>query len=100
MHTDSERRHVEDPILYEVIREVVLDSFSGVDAIVIDDDLWQMGLTSIDSVRIMVAVEERFDIEFPEESLTRETFSSVRRISDVVTRVVSRSEARKEQSDV
>ncbi|MFX4290856.1 acyl carrier protein [Streptomyces bohaiensis] len=49
-----------------------------------DTDLWSMGLDSLRSVRLMVALEDEFAIEFPDELLTRETFSSVRRMSDAV----------------
>lgn len=40
-------------------------------------DLYDAGLTSFASVQLMLALEEAFDIEFPEHMLTRRTFQSI-----------------------
>lgn len=40
-------------------------------------DLYDAGLTSHASVNLMLALEERFDIEFPERMLRRRTFMSI-----------------------
>lgn len=45
------------------------------------DDLFVAGMTSHQSVGVMLAVEDEFDIEFPDELLTRDTFSSIATIS-------------------
>jgi acyl carrier protein len=42
-----------------------------------DDDLYRAGLTSHASVNLMLALEEEFDVEFPDHLLRRETFESV-----------------------
>jgi acyl carrier protein len=47
-------------------------------------DLYDAGLTSMASVNLMLALEEHFEIEFPESMLQRKTFSSVAAISDAV----------------
>lgn len=49
-----------------------------------DTDLWSAGITSMQVVRVMIAIEEEFEIELPEEALTRETFSSVQAITQAV----------------
>ena len=49
----------------------------GVDS---DDDLYKLGLTSHASVNVMLALEDEFDIEFPDEALKRSTFASVSNI--------------------
>ena len=41
------------------------------------DDLFQLGLTSHASVNVMLALEDAFDIEFPEPMLRKSTFESV-----------------------
>jgi acyl carrier protein len=41
------------------------------------DDLFAAGLTSLSSVNVMLALEARFDIEFPNEMLNRATFQSI-----------------------
>lgn len=40
-------------------------------------DLYEAGLTSHASVTLMLALEERFDIEFPERMLRRGAFASI-----------------------
>ncbi|MCU1409609.1 MAG: Aminoacyl carrier protein [Rhodoglobus sp.] len=49
-----------------------------------DDDLYAAGMTSHASVNVMLAVEDAFDIEFPDELLTKTTFCSIRSISSAV----------------
>ena len=52
----------------------------------IDDqaDLYELGLTSHASVDVMLALEEEFDIEFPDEVLKKSTFESVHNIAQVI----------------
>ena len=40
-----------------------------------DSDLFDAGMTSHASVKLMLALEDAFDIEFPDEMLQREFFS-------------------------
>lgn len=47
-------------------------------------DLYELGLTSHSSVNVMLALEDAFDIEFPDEVLKKSTFASVRNIEQVV----------------
>jgi acyl carrier protein len=42
-----------------------------------DDDLFQAGMTSHASVNVMLALEDAFDVEFPEAMLRKSTFSSI-----------------------
>jgi len=51
-----------------------------------DADLFAAGLDSFAVVNVMLALEERFAFEFPEQDLTRETFSSIRKIAAVIQR--------------
>lgn len=53
-----------------------------------DDDLYRVGLTSHASVNVMLAVEDAFDIEFPNEMLRKSTFQSVSSIQAAVTDLV------------
>jgi len=48
------------------------------------DDLYDAGLTSLNTVNLMLAVEDCFDCEFPEEMLARETFQSIHAIAEAV----------------
>ena len=49
-----------------------------------DGDLYNAGLTSLATVGLMLALEEEFDIEFPDSMLSRKTFSSIEAISDAI----------------
>jgi acyl carrier protein len=54
-------------------------------------NLYDAGLTSFASVQLMLAIEEEFDIEFPEEKLTRRTFSSIANIAAAVSELTAES---------
>jgi acyl carrier protein len=46
--------------------------------------LWDAGMDSLCIVRIVVTVEEEFDVEFPAELLTRSTFNNIGAIASAV----------------
>lgn len=52
-----------------------------------EGDLYTAGLTSLATVGLMLALEERFDIEFPESMLGRGTFRSLASIADAVAKL-------------
>lgn len=71
------------------LREAVLEVLSTVlkHAIVDlqdDDDLTDRGLTSFESVSLVLALEERFDVAFPDDVLALENFKTVGKIMAVV----------------
>lgn len=47
-------------------------------------DLYQAGLTSHASVNVMLALEGKFDIEFPDRMLKRGVFGSIASIREAV----------------
>ncbi|PTS88578.1 MULTISPECIES: acyl carrier protein [unclassified Caulobacter] len=49
-----------------------------------DTDLYRAGMSSFASVQLMLALEETFDIEFPETMLSPKTFSSLGAIQAAV----------------
>jgi acyl carrier protein len=49
-----------------------------------DSDLYNAGLTSLATVGLMLALEDAFDVEFPENMLSRKTFESMEAISDAI----------------
>jgi acyl carrier protein len=51
-------------------------------------DLYQAGMTSHASVSVMLALEDTFDIEFPESMLRKSTFESVSAISAALASLV------------
>jgi acyl carrier protein len=50
-----------------------------------EDDLYQAGMTSHASVNVMLALEDEFDVEFPEAMLRKSTFESVAAIRIAVS---------------
>ena len=50
-------------------------------------DLFDAGMTSHASVNVMLALEEAFDIEFPENMLKKSTFESIAAIRAGVLQV-------------
>ena len=51
----------------------------------VDVDLYDAGLTSHASVNLMLALEQHFDIEFPERMLRRGTFESIGAIEAAIS---------------
>lgn len=52
------------------------------------DDLYDHGLTSLASARVMLAVEGELGIEFPERLLGKALFSSIGRLTDACAELV------------
>jgi len=64
----------------ETIRTILADHGHlpvDVDKLRDEDDLYQAGMTSHASVNVMLALEDEFDVEFPEAMLRKSTFESV-----------------------
>ena len=53
-----------------------------------DSDLYYAGLTSLATVNVMLALEDRFEVEFPEAMLSRKTFASLEAIAEAITDLV------------
>lgn len=71
----------------DIIREL-LSKHGGlpvaVEQIADTADLYDAGLSSFASVQLMLALEDEFDIEFPETYLNRKTFSSIAAIAEAL----------------
>jgi acyl carrier protein len=64
----------------EQIRQILKDHARlavDVDGLADDADLYQAGMTSHASVNVMLALEDAFDVEFPDRMLTRRVFESI-----------------------
>jgi len=55
-----------------------------VDQLADTSDLHQAGLTSLATVGLMLALEEAFDVEFPDAMLSRKTFASIESLAHAV----------------
>ena len=47
------------------------------DTLANDSDLYEAGLTSLTTVSVMLAIEDRYDVEFDDHMLARATFQSI-----------------------
>lgn len=68
----------------ETIRTILRDNGRlpvDVDTLGREDDLYRAGLTSHASVNVMLALEDEFDVEFPDELLRKSTFESIASIA-------------------
>jgi acyl carrier protein len=54
-----------------------------------DADLYRAGMTSHASVNVMLALENEFDVEFPDRMLRRSSFESIAAIAAVVGELTS-----------
>lgn len=80
--------------MQDQIREVLANhGRMAIDPREVDEkaDLYELGLTSHASVDVMLALEEEFDIEFPDEVLKKSTFESVHNIAQVIESLVKTS---------
>jgi acyl carrier protein len=72
----------------EKIRQAIEDHARvSVDVATLADnaDLYQAGMTSQASVNLMLALEDAFDIEFPDRMLKRSVFESIASIREALT---------------
>ena len=56
-------------------------------------DLYTAGLSSFASVQLMLGLEDKFDIEFPDQFLNRKSFASIKAIEQTVTQILRDKEA-------
>ena len=53
-------------------------------------DLYNVGLTSLATVGLMLALEDEFDIEIPDNMLSRKTFGSIDSIQDAIEKLAGK----------
>jgi acyl carrier protein len=78
------------------IRQIVADNGKlpvDVSSLTEDDDLFDAGMTSHANVNVMLALEDVYDIEFPEELLRRSTFQTLAAIRDTIETLLEESAA-------
>jgi acyl carrier protein len=72
-----------DSEIRAILREHVRLSVD-VDSLDPDSDLYRAGMTSHASVNLMLALEDKFGVEFPERMLRRRTFETIANIRGAV----------------
>jgi len=56
-------------------------------------DLYDAGMTSHSSVKVMLAIEDAFDVEFPDRMLTRGVFGSIGSIKSALIELEAQTPA-------
>ena len=77
-------------MLLDEIRQIVAQHAMlscGIDQITDDADLYALGLTSLRTVNVMLALEDHFEVEFPTQMLSRRTFESVRGLAESIEKL-------------
>lgn len=72
--------------LLELVKQI-LGKGSVSRSLAIDDPLNEAGLTSIDMVSLMLAVEAEFDIMIPASEITPENFRTISMIEALILRI-------------
>jgi acyl carrier protein len=72
----------------EIVRQI-LSKRSIAPQVLDDDDLSEIGMSSLDMVNLMLAVEEEFDIKIPDRDMTPANFRCVARIDTLVTSLLA-----------
>jgi acyl carrier protein len=70
-----------------VVREILAQHgrlSTDVGALGDDSDLYNAGLTSLATVGLMLALEDAFEVEFPDSMLSRKTFGSIASLTAAV----------------
>ncbi len=58
----------------------------------VETNLYELGLTAFDTIRVLVAIERAFRVEFPREMLTRQSAASVGAIIAILQAIQLASE--------
>lgn len=54
-----------------------------------DADLYDAGLTSLNTVSVMLALEDEYNVEFEEAMLNRSTFQSIGALADALEQLLN-----------
>jgi len=76
----------------DAIRQIIKDHGRlpvDVNTLAANADLYQAGMTSHASVSVMLALEDHFDVEFPDRMLKRSVFESI----DAITAALAELDA-------
>lgn len=82
-----------EPTYVEAIRSVLAQHGRlavPADQLAESADLYKAGLTSLATVGLMLALEDRFGIEFSDHMLGRQTFGSISSIAQAVEKLVAK----------
>jgi acyl carrier protein len=72
------------------IREILTQHGRMVaDTLEASEDLYGAGLTSLATVAVMLALEDKFNVEFPDNMMGRRTFKSIESIAEAIQQLAA-----------
>lgn len=82
--------------LYDDVIEILSDNISAIekDNILFDADLRKVGLDSISFIKVIVAIEEKFNCEIPYSKLLLTEMNTVNKIIDTITTIKTDNKSR------
>jgi len=60
-----------------------------IDSVASADSLYDAGMTSHATVKVMLGLEDRFDVEFPDELLQRSVFDQIESIVQAIEKLLT-----------
>ncbi|WP_338927217.1 acyl carrier protein (plasmid) [Mycetohabitans endofungorum] len=72
--------------LRQIIQEVAHLELS-VDRLSDSDDLYEAGLSSLNTIQLMLAIEKYFNVEIPDRMLNRHLFQSIDSLAEAVSQL-------------
>ena len=82
----------EDAKMLTTLKELIVEHVAGVeslDQVADDSDLADLGLDSMAGLNLLLDMEEEFQVQFPEEYLTAEVFSSPMSLASAIKTISS-----------
>jgi len=79
--------------LSDIIRDAIAQNARlavGAKDIADDDDLHRLGMSSHALVAVMLSLEDELGVQFPDEALSKDTFSSISSIRATLARITDR----------
>lgn len=76
--------HIGDDALVEIRRALEERGSPDTDGIGDEDDLFQACLSSLDAVRVILALEMQFDVAVPDSMLTRKHIRTIRSLRQLL----------------
>lgn len=72
------------------ITDIVEKELDGVEVIIsADENLKSLGINSLNFIKLIIAIEDEFDIEFEDENLDYNQYSSLRQLAEYVDKLIS-----------
>lgn len=84
--------HPESDMRVDEVRDIVVKHAklsAGPEQLAPTTDLYEVGLSSLTTVHLMLALEDHFGVEFPDRLLSRKTFESVLSISEAIEELLA-----------